>query len=291
MDGLGDRVRHRSIDTNGVRLFAAEAGPEDGSPVILLHGFPEYWYGWRNQIGALADAGYRVIVPDQRGYYISEKPRKIRDYKLDTLVADIVGLIDDADADHAAIVGHDWGGVVAWRLAQTRPDRVRRLAVLNAPHPDVMRQAIWSDGAQRRRSRYMFLFQLPALPERRLSRNLYQPLRHALQESARPGTFTEDELDRYLEAWAAPGALTGMLNWYRAMRYRLPSTSAPQIEPPTLLVWGMQDSFLGESLLEPSLSRCRDGRVVRLHDATHWVQHEEPEQVNAALLEFLGATS
>jgi pimeloyl-ACP methyl ester carboxylesterase len=256
--------------------------------VVLLHGFPEYWFGWRHQIGALAEAGYHVIAPDQRGYHISDKPRKIREYKLDTLVADVVGIIDDADADEASIVGHDWGGVVAWRLAQTRPDRVSRLAVLNAPHPEAMRKAIWSDGAQRRKSRYMFLFQLPWIPERRLTRNLYAALRDALEASARPGTFSEEDLDRYLEAWAAPGAITGMLNWYRAMRFPA-KASQGKVDPPTLLIWGLEDRFLGESLIDASLAHCRDGRALRVPDATHWVQHEQPEQVNTALLEFLDA--
>jgi pimeloyl-ACP methyl ester carboxylesterase len=283
---LETRIRRRTIYTNGVELFAVEAGPDDGPLVVLLHGFPEYWYGWRHQILPLAAAGYRVLVPDQRGYHISDKPTRIRDYKLDVLARDVVGLIDDAGRDDAVVVGHDWGGVVGWWLAMTRPDRVRSLVAINAPHPQAMRAALRSDAMQRRRSRYFLLFQLPILPERRLSRDHFAAMRDALVGSARPGTFSETDLDRYREAWAAPGALTGMLNWYRAMRFPRQATKA-KVAAPTLLIWGTDDQFLGAALVDPSVARCAEGIALRIPGATHWVHHEEPDTVNAAILDFL----
>ena len=268
-----------------------EAGPEDGPLVILLHGFPEFWYGWRRQILPLAQAGYRVLVPDQRGYHISDKPRKLREYKLDKLAGDVRGLIDDADRDTAVVVGHDWGGLVAWRAAMQFPERVEKLVVLNASHPTAFRHALLHSRQQRRNSRYMLGFQVPGLPEAALSRDRFARLRRTLERSSRPGTFSDDDFERYVEAWSGPGALTGMLAWYRALRFPLSSPADGRVRQPTLLIWGLRDRFVDEELVEPTLALCDDARVERIAEATHWVQHEEPERVNRALLEFLGGSA
>lgn len=280
-------LRHRSVLTNGVELFVTEAGPEDGPLVVLLHGFPEFWYGWHHQIGPLAEAGYRVLVPDQRGYHVSDKPRKIREYRVRTLARDIVGLLDEADRERAAIIGHDWGGIVAWWLGAMQPDRVSRLGIVNAPHPGVMRRVLRSSAAQRRRSRYILWFQAPVLPERLLSRNQFAPLWEAMVDSARPGAFSDRDLERYRAAWSSPGALTAMLNWYRALRFQLRAAAGERVTAPTLLVWGLEDRFLGPELVEPSAAMCLDSRVVKIEDAGHWVLHEQPDAVSAALLEHL----
>lgn len=288
---LESRLRHRAINPAGVKLFAVEAGPEDGPLVILLHGFPEFWYGWRHQMLPLADAGYRVLVPDQRGYHISDKPRKAREYTLPKLARDVVGLIDDADREQACIVGHDWGGAVAWAVAMLRPDRVSRVAILNAPHPAALRGALRRSAAQRRSSRYMLAFQLRGLAERRFARDGFAFLREALRKTSRPGTFTDQDVECYVEAWSAPGALTGMLNWYRAIPMNWRAQLGPRVEVPLLLIWGAQDRFLLRELVESSLAHCAQGRAEILEQASHWVQHEEPAWVNALLLEFLAGAS
>ncbi len=158
-------VEYSHIETNGVRLHVAQAGPENGRLVILLHGFPEMHWGWRYQIDMLAEAWFRVMAPDQRGCNLSEKPDEIAAYSLDKLVGDVIGLIDHSSTERAFVVGHDWGGAVAWWLGAKHPERVQRLAILNVPHPIVMGRTIWSSWTQRRKSWYMYAFQIPRLPE------------------------------------------------------------------------------------------------------------------------------
>lgn len=281
-------LRHRTIPTNGIHLHAVEAGPEDGRLVILLHGFPEFWYGWRKQIGPLAAAGFRVLVPDQRGYNLSDRPRGVRPYNLDDLALDVIGLIGGAGRDRACVVGHDWGGAVGWWMGMKFPDRLERLALLNMPHMGVIRRAILRNPEQRRRSSYLFFYQLPRLPERALSRDDWKLLAKALQRTSRPGTFSAEDLARYREAWSRPGAITGMLNWYRAgLRTRPRPPKSPRVSVPTLLIWGEKDRALLRELAQPSIDRCDDGRLIFLEEATHWVQHEEPETVNRLLIDFL----
>lgn len=281
-------LRRRVIPTNGVRLHAVEAGPESGPLVILLHGFPEFWYGWRQQIEPLAAAGFRVLVPDQRGYNRSDKPRGAAAYDLDTLALDIVGLIDETGTAKARIVGHDWGGAVAWWLGIKHADRLERLALLNTPHPWVMRRALERSGEQRKKSGYMLFFQLPWLPEWALRGRHFRRAAEALLASSRPGAFTEADLDRYREAWSRPGALTAMLDWYRALARAKPRRpESPRVTVPTLLLWGTEDRFLGRELAQPSLELCDDGHLEFFEGASHWLQHEEPERVNARLIEFL----
>ena len=279
----------RLIEANGVRLHLVEAGPLSGTPVVLLHGFPEFHFGWRHQIDALATAGYRVLAPDQRGYHLSDKPRGTAAYSLDVLVADVVALLDGAGHERAFVVGHDWGGAVAWWLAVTRPERAAGLVAINVPHPTVMRRFLRHDRAQRRRSRYIFSFQLPWLPEYRLGRSDFAELERALTATSRPGTFSPDDLERYRSAWRQPGALTAMLNWYRAALRRPPRRLASvRVTVPTLIVWGERDRFLRKAMVEPSAALCDRVEVEMVAGATHWVQHEEPARVNRLLLDFLG---
>lgn len=273
---------------NGIRLHVVESGPADGPPVVLLHGFPEFWYGWRHQIGPLADAGFRVVIPDQRGYAESEKPRAISAYGLDTLADDAAAVIASTGCSSAAVVGHDWGGIVAWWLAVRRPDLVRRLAVLNAPHPTAFRRYLATSPRQLMKSWYTVYFQVPGLPEALFRRRNWASLVKSLRTSSRPGTFSDAELDRYRAAWSKPGAITAMIHWYRAA-LRVPPRPRDdvRVHVPTLLIWGAKDRFLDRRLTGPSLDYCDRGSLHIIEEATHWVQHEEPARVNRLLLDFL----
>ena len=281
-------VEYTYIETNGVRLHVAQAGPENGRLVILLHGFPEAHWSWRYQIDVLAEAGYRVMAPDQRGYNLSDKPQDVAAYKLDTLVDDVVGLIEYAGREKAYIVGHDWGGAVAWWLAAKQPERVQQLAILNVPHPIVMGRTIRSSWTQRRKSWYMYAFQIPRLPEFVARRNNWRRLVDGMQGHSVPGTFSDADMDRYRKAWAQPGAITGMINWYRAMwQAQAERLESVRIKVPTLLIWGLRDHVLGSEMIEPSVALCDNGRVEKIAEATHWIQNEFPERVTTLLLEFV----
>jgi pimeloyl-ACP methyl ester carboxylesterase len=280
-------LRHRTVATNGVRLHAVEAGPADGRLLILLHGFPELWHGWHRQIEPLAAAGFRVLAPDQRGYNLSDKPRGVASYRIDELARDAIGLIDAAGRERGSIIGHDWGGAVAWWAGIAHPQRIERLALLNIPHPFVMRHHLFHNRAQRRKSWYIFFFQLPWLPEAYFRRRNWAYGVGALAATSRPGTFSAADLAVYREAWSQPGAITAMINWYRAaLRMPPPRPASLRVTVPTLLIWGTGDRFLGQEMAQPSIDLCDDGRLALL-DATHWVQHEEPGEVGRLLAEFL----
>jgi pimeloyl-ACP methyl ester carboxylesterase len=280
-------LQHRKFLTNGITLHAVEAGAVDGPLVVLLHGFPEFWYGWRHQIEALANAGYRVLAPDQRGYNLSDKPKRISAYNLDALAADVVGLIDAMKREKSYLVGHDWGGAVAWWTAVKFPQRVEKVAILNAPHPKVMRWNLLHNRAQRRKSWYLFMFQMPFLPEWRMRRANWEIGQRALQGTSRPGTFSEADLALYRQAWSQPGAARGMINWYRAALQRRPGrVASSRVSVPALIIWGTRDKFLGRELAEQSVDLCDSGKLVWVEGASHWVQHEEPRHVNALLQQF-----
>ncbi|MEZ5312559.1 MAG: alpha/beta hydrolase [Thermoanaerobaculia bacterium] len=260
----------------------------DGRPILLLHGFPEFWWGWRHQIGVFAAAGMRVVVPDLRGYHRSDKPRGVRSYRMDLLARDVCDLIEDLGVERARIAAHDWGGAVAWWVAQEFPERVERLAILNVPHPAVLRKTLLTSSEQRRRSRYMLYFQLPFLPERKLAAHGFRAFRSIFRRSSRPGTFSPADLDRYAAAAAEPGALRAMLHWYRAaLRHPPQSLRRQPIEPPVRLIWGTGDVALGPEMIEPSAAVCERCELFRLPDAGHWVTHEAADEVNRLLLDFL----
>jgi pimeloyl-ACP methyl ester carboxylesterase len=273
----------------GLRLHAALAGPKTGKPVILLHGFPEFWAGWKKQIGPLAEAGYRVIVPDQRGYNLSDKPKGVSAYRLDLLAKDVVNLMDALGYEKTIVVGHDWGGVVAWAVAVLYPERVERLAVLDAPYPPVIFQNLRANPGQLLKSYYMFLFQLPAIPEALLQRQDWKRMVNSMKKTSPPNTFTLKDFDYYQEAWSQAGALTAMLNWYRALfRHPAKLPAKPRLGMPTLLLWGGQDFALGRELAEASIQLCEQGELVVFDKANHWIQHEQAAEVNRRLLQFFG---
>ena len=282
-------LEHRFAAVNGVQLHVVEAGPPDGDPVLLLHGFPEFWYGWRHQIPALVQAGRRVIVPDQRGYNRSDKPAGIAAYDLRLLVGDALALINRTRHERVDVVGHDWGAVVAWALAAWHPERVRHLGILNVPHPRVMQMTLRTDPRQLLRSWYVLFFQIPALPERLLAANDGMLLTTLMRWSSHSDTFSERDLAAYRQAWRRPDAIRGMLGWYRAaLRHQaLHHIPDAPITPRTLIIWGAQDVALRLPIAPGSAARCRDGELVVIDEATHWVQHDAAECVNTLLSEFL----
>jgi epoxide hydrolase 4 len=271
-------------------MHAAAAGPDDGPLVILLHGFPEFWYSWRHQIGPLAAAGYHVVTPDLRGYNLSERKPP---YDAETLARDVGELIGACGRTRAFIVGHDWGGIVAWQLAIQRPDLVARLAIVNIPHPAAMSNSIRQGNLRQLvRSWYVFFFQLPFIPEWLLSRGNFRLMRRSLEMTSRSGTFTSRDIARYVESWARPGALAGMLGPYRALRrtrqFRRGVDGSARVVVPTVILWGERDVALGPELAEESLKWLDDGRLIRFPDATHWLHMEFPDTVNRHVLDHFG---
>jgi len=265
-------------------LNAVTAGPEDGPALLLLHGFPEFWYGWRKQITPLAKAGFRVIVPDQRGYNLSSKPPRVRHYAVRELTADVIAIADGIGREKIFLAGHDWGAGVAWNTALRHPGRIEKLAILNAPHPAVMMRFLRTNPRQMLRSWYMMFFQVPMLPEFQFLRNGAR----SLLRSSRKGAFSSEDLDRYRVAWSQPGALTAMINWYRALLRHRPDFAAAgsRVTVPTRILWGMRDEFLLSAMAHASLKYCDRGELIELPEATHWIHHEEPERVNQLLIEF-----
>ncbi len=290
-------IAHRNLQVNGINLHLVESGPADGELVILLHGFPEFWYGWRNQIDGLAEMGFHVVVPDQRGYNLSDKPAAVADYRVDHLAADVIGLMDAFGQEQACVAGHDWGAAVAWETALEQPGRVKKLAILNVPHPDVMRRFLTTSPRQFFMSWYIFFFQIPWLPEWVLGKHGCANLIRMLRSSGRSGTFNKEDLQNYVNAWQQPGALTAMVNWYRAafqMGGLTPlSKGIPrsrQVFPPTLIIWGKQDIALSSAMAESSLKFCAQGRLVFYEDASHWVQHDKARAVTRDLVSFFMGT-
>lgn len=281
-------LRFSHVTVNGVNLHVVEAG-RDGDPlVILLHGFPEFWFGWREQILPLANAGYHVVVPDQRGYNLSEKPKGIAAYDIDNLAADVVALAGYYGHEHFALVGHDWGAAVAWWVAQNYPQHIDRLATMSAPHPAVWVDGFRNDPRQRRKSYYVRLFQIPVLPELAMRARKFKALTDAVTDTAVPGTVGEAELAYYRDAWSQPGALTATVNWYRGIwRHTMLPPSTYRIRVPTVMVWGAKDRYGETDLARASIKLCDQGELVLFENATHWVQTDEPQRLNTLLLDFL----
>jgi pimeloyl-ACP methyl ester carboxylesterase len=288
IERLSVPANNRLLKTGEVRLHTVLAGPQNGPVALCLHGFPENWYSWRHQIPLLARLGYRVVVPDQRGYNLSDKPTGIDAYALDRLTADIVGLLAALGRERAVVIGHDWGGVVAWRLAMQHPQRVEKLVVLNAPHPVAFQRELRERWEQRLRSWYALFFQLPALPEALFSLNPLATARLFFARTAvRQDAFDDRDLRLMAAALAQPRALHAMLNWYRAALRRTASGPPRAISAPTLLIWGEDDRALSRRLTEglqdwvPQLTRHY------ISNCGHWVQNEAPVEVNAQLEAFL----
>ena len=277
---------HRSV--NNVNLHVVTAGDPDDPLVVLLHGYPEFWYGWYQYIEPIVNAGYRVLVPDQRGYNRSDKPDGSRHYRVSKLSTDIAELIESENPDSAHVVGHDWGAAVAWDLALRHPDTVDRLGIINVPHPTVFEETLKSNPRQMRKSWYMFFFQLPRIPEWYQRRRNFQQLADALNDS-KDGAFTDEDIDWYRTAWKREEALTGMINWYRALLRHSEDPPKEQVEAPTLVIWGEEDDYLLSEMASKSVEYCEDGRLERFPNATHWIHHEYPERVVDLIVDHIGS--
>lgn len=283
-------IRHGYATVHGVRLHYAETG--SGELVLLLHGFPEFWYSWRHQLDALGKH-FHVVAPDMRGYNLSDKPSRVEDYRVDEIAKDVVGLIDHFGAAKAVLVGHDWGATIAWVVAQRFSERVLKLAVMQVPPA-----AVWRANMSLRQvlcSWYMLLFQLPGIPEWMINRKNMAAIERAFTKSViRKGSFSAAEIENYKEALRQPGAITSALNYYRANISRLASRGSNSAPPndrtrvPTLFIFAEQDA----AILPQTVRGVADYvdapfRELRIKDSGHWVQNEAAGEVNAALIEFL----
>src|SRR3954454_19769379 len=239
-DGLPADLREGYADIGDQRLHYVEAG--EGPLVCLLHGFPEFWYAWRSQIAPLAAAGFRVVAPDTRGYNLSSRPQEVAAYDTGALAEDIGALIRERGAETAMLVGHDWGGTLAWTLAMNHPEVVDRLAILNAAHPRKLSQGLHHPG-QLRRSWYFFFFALPDLPESVVRANNWHFFRHFLHDAT--PAYSPEEIEHYVEAWSQPGAATGMINYYRSSVRQSQKSAVAALRPisaPPLVIWGEDDA-------------------------------------------------
>jgi epoxide hydrolase 4 len=288
---MSDEIRHEFVRANGLRFHVASCGEGDRL-ALCLHGFPECWYSWRYQLPLLARLGYRVWAPDLRGYGQTDRPTRLQDYAIEHLVEDVAGLIDAAGCRSTLLIGHDWGAVIAWVFAmrQTRP--LDRLVIMNVPHPALFQSALHT-WPQLKRSWYVFFFQLPWLPERFLAADNYSAIARAFRGMAvDKSRFPDEVLSVYRDNAAQPGALTAMVNYYRAvlrgggaMRQR--KLGYPRIETPTLMIWGEHDTALGKETTYGTERYVEELTLRYLPNVSHWVQQEAPETVNAMLEAWL----
>ena len=281
---------HQFIQANGIRMHYVTAG--QGDLVVLLHGFPQFWYAWRHQIPLLAQH-FKVVVPDLRGYGQTDKPDKVSDYRSSVIAADISSLIQALGYKKAHVAGHDWGGGIAWQMALEHPEVIDRLAVLNCPHPAAFAKALRSNYKQMGRSWYIFFFQIPYLPELTFKVFGKTILKSIMRGSAiRKDTFTDEDLEQYWKALQEPGAITAAFNYYRAAFRHLPQaktsagSSQKKITSPTLLIWGENDTALGKELtydMEPYFNSAF--KIEYVPNCSHWVVEEQPELVNKLLIQ------
>lgn len=289
-----ERWRNNFVEVNSVRMHCVSAGA--GPLILLLHGFPEFWYSWRHQIPAFSKR-LHVVAPDMRGYNKTDKPPKIKDYSAINLIGDVAGLIHNLapDSKKAILVGHDWGGAIAWMVAMFQPQLVEKLVILNVGHPGTRNRKGFLDFDQMQRSWYMFFFLIPEVPEEVLSRNNFEVLKKMVFDTAtRKEAFTKDDIEEYVSSWKEPGALTGAINYYRAItnseywRELGKPRNFPLIKAPTLQIWGENDHFLRKQLTE-NTGEFIDApyRLEFIPNCSHWVQQEAPDEVNRLILNFL----
>ena len=272
----------RMIDVGELTLNVACQG--SGPTLVLLHGFPEFWGGWSRLVPELASE-YRLIMPDQRGYNLSDKPTEVSDFELDHLVADVVGLIDAVSSEPVTLVGHDWGGAVAWAVAASAPEKLKNLVILNAPHPDVLARELANNPAQREASSYVQLLITPGA-ETIIAQDNYALFASAVFDD----TFTEDEKGPYYEAWGQEGAIKAMVSWYTAnfTEGSIAATGNLVIDAvPTLVLWGLKDTALLPGNLDGLEDYVTDLQVQTFEEATHWIVHEEPAGVAEAIRAYL----
>ena len=270
------------IETNGIKLHTIVIG--SGEPLILLHGFPEFWYCWKSVIPGLKE-NFKLIIPDMRGYNLSDKPKDVQKYKLEYLIGDIKGLIEELKLKRVFLAGHDWGGVVAWAFAEKYPNLLKKLIILNAPHPKIFQKSLRIDKKQQEASSYIFEFLKPNA-EKKLYEDDYRRLKKAVFEDMFIKTnFTEFDKEKYIETWSQPGAILGGVNYYRA------NTSFDEwtgiIEVPTLVIWGMKDVALLPQQLEGLSDYVKNLKIVRSENSSHWITHDDPDLIISSIKEFV----
>jgi pimeloyl-ACP methyl ester carboxylesterase len=287
-----EKLKHCFVELDEIRMHYVTQGK--GKLLLLLHGFPDFWYVWRFQIPALAKH-FRVVAPDLRGYNQTDKPDGVDKYNLNLLTSDVSGLIKALGENKAVVVGHDWGGAIAWSLAAFNPDMVEKLVVLNAPHPNAFTSRTKGMPRQLQKSWYVFFFQTPDIPELVLSRNNYSFLRNMLLNSfVKKEVMTDEDISAHVSAWSKPGALTAMINYYRAnmnpaILFSERAVTFPKIKSPTLVIWGEQDVALSKDLIIGTDEFVDASYSARYYpNCGHWVQLEEPELVNECLVDFIG---
>lgn len=274
-------------DLGNIKLHYVEEGSREGDLVLLLHGFPDYHASWKAQLPALADAGLRAVAPDLRGYNLSDKPEGVASYDIDLLVEDVHGLIQSLGAPHARLVGHDWGGILAWHFSMKYPEYVERLAIVNVPHPGHAPVAWLRNPRQLLKSWYILAFQVPALPERGISNDDFARLKRVYRSQKR--AFEADEIDGHIEAARRTGDMSGPINYYRAYLRASPlrlRSYMRRLELPVLVLWGDQDLALEKELAEPPDALAPKAEVVHFPDAGHWLHKEKPREVNEYLIRF-----
>jgi epoxide hydrolase 4 len=285
MSIIHDSWQHEYIITNGVKLHYVTQGT--GPLMLMLHGFPEFWYSWRHQIPEFA-SDFQVVALDLRGYNDSDKPKESSAYVMDEFVKDVAGVIQGLGYDNCILVGHDWGGAIAWSFAYAHPEMVEKLIILNLPHPAKFAQGLQTY-QQLLRSWYIFLFQLPWLPEFLLQFADYQAIEKIIPGTAfNQSAFTPADIEAYKNAVAKPGATTAMLNYYRHVFQNL---FQPQdwgiLNVPTLMIWGENDTALGKELTYDTAAYVRELEIKYINNCGHWVQQEKPDLVNQYMRNFL----
>lgn len=281
-------MKSKKHHVQGIYLHAVEDGPEEGEIVLFLHGFPEYWYSWKKQIAYFSEKGYKIIAPDLRGYNLSDKPEGIQEYTLDKLVLDIKALIEKLNHRKIYLVGHDWGGIIAWELSEKFPELFYKIVILNIPHPEVTTRSLKRNLIQMIKTSYIFFAQIPWLPEKILQLSNYKILSEGMKISANKNTFSSEDLHQYRQSWKMPGSLSAMLNWYRAAKYNR-KYSGEKIQVPILLLWGEKQKFFLKRLSAESIEKCLYGKLQFIKDGTHWMHHEKSEEVNKLIYNFISS--
>ena len=293
-------LKDHYVQVNGVKLHVVTAGK--GPLILFLHGFPEFWYEWKDQ---LAEFGkdHLAVAPDMRGYNLSDKPEALDRYKINALVEDVRALGEHySHQKKFVLVAHDWGGAVAWAFAIQHPEMLDKLVIVNAPHPGVFGRLLAADPAQQQASQYMLMFRSPQAEQTLTSNNYGFLVTAVLGEGLKNGVFTEEDKQAYIKAWSQPGALTGGLNYYRANAVGPPAAGqaaeagggnfavnpdALTVKVPTLVIWGEKDTALLTQNLDGLDQFVPKLTIQRIPDGSHWVIHEKRDEVNAAIREFL----
>lgn len=281
-------IEEKFVETNGIKLHTVIVG--SGEPIIMLHGFPDFWYGWRDIIMGLKDE-YKCIAPDMRGYNLSDKPKGIENYKLDICVEDIKGLSEALNLGKFYLAAHDWGAPIAWAVAERYPELVKKLIICNGPHFVSAREVYETDEKQQKASSYIEQFAAPGA-DKLLSRNNYHLLRMVILGLVkRKGAVTEFDVERYIEAWSQPGAVDGGLAYYRALqedREKFLEGWTGIINVPTLVVHGKRDPAILPQTLKNLENYVKDLKIVFIENASHFVMVDAPEIVIANIKEFIG---